>query len=652
MGLVPCLLFLFLGITQAFYLPGIAPRNYEEGDMIEVKVTGLDSVKTQLPYEYYSLPFPRPEHVEVAAENLGEVLSGEKIENLLYEVSMKVIESCKILSEEWREYTDKELDMFAKRVSEEYRVHWIVDNMPAATKFYTEAPAADNDGESTLTAHYEKGFNLGFVGSALIPHTQPGVKYVNNHVRLVLYYHEEPEKYAGFRIVGFEVEPFSVKHVVDGKWKGRDTKLKTCTPLSKVTRDMPHQPVSHITSNDDRRIIFSYDVQWEKSDVKWASRWDLYLKMNDPQIHWFSILNSIMIVLFLSAMVAMIMLRILRRDFSRYNAIDNSEEAQQEETGWKLIHGEVFRPPAHGGLFSVLVGTGVQVFGMTLVTLVFAVLGFLSPANRGGLMSALLLLFVFMGSLAGYTSTRLFKMFKLVDWKKNTLTTALFFPGLVFAVFFILNLFVAGEHSSGAVPFGSLLALLLLWLGISLPLVYLGSYIAFAKPAIEHPVKVNHIARSLLPAESSSFFSHPSLPILVGGILPFGAVFIEIFFIMSSVWLHQFYYVFGFLFIVFVVLIITCAEITVVLCYFQLCNEDYHWWWRSYLTAGSSALYLFLYSILYFFTKLEIIKMVSALLFFGYMMLVSFAFFVLTGTIGFVACFFFVRKIYSSIKID
>jgi transmembrane 9 superfamily protein 2/4 len=357
-----------------------------------------------------------------------------------------------------------------------------------------------------------------------------------------------------------------------------------------------------------------------------------------------------MIVLFLSGMVAMIMMRTLNRDFKRYNEIDQSEEAQQEETGWKLIHGDVFRPPAHGGMFSVFIGTGVQVFAMTVSTLIFAVLGFLSPANRGGLMTALLLLFVFMGMFAGYASTRVFKMFKLVEWKTNTLITALFYPGLVFGVFFVLNLFVWGEKSTGAVPFISLVALLVLWLGISVPLVYLGSYFAFKKPAIEPPVKVINIPRMLLPDQA--WYTHPQLSILVGGVLPFGAVFIEIFFIMSSVWLHQFYYMFGFLFIVFVILLITCAEISIVMCYFQLCNEDYHWWWRSYLTSGSSALYLFLYSILYFFTKLEIIKFVSGLLFFGYMLLVSFTFFVLTGTIGFVACYLFVRKIYSSIKID
>jgi len=480
------------------------------------------------------------------------------------------------------------------------------------------------------------------------------VRYINNHLIIVVDHHEEPTAYKGGRVVGFEVQAYSVKHQWAGQWKDGETKPSTCPFDIHRPNQVPLQRVSHIKDDSDKTIVFTYDVVWQKSDVKWASRWDVYLKMTDSKIHWFSIINSIMIVLFLSGMVAVIMLRILHRDLARYNQENQAltEEEQKEETGWKLIHGDVFRPPQHGNWFSVLVGTGSQVFAMTLVTLVFAALGFLSPANRGGLMTALLLLFVFMGMVAGYYSTRTYKMFGLTEWKKNTLVTALFFPGLVFSVFFILNLLVWYQESSGAVPFGTLVALLVLWLGISVPLVYLGSYIAFRKPAVEHPVKINNLFRLLPPDAHSSWYTSPVLSILLGGILPFAAVFIEIFFIMSSVWLNQFYYVFGFLFIVFIILIITCAEITIVLCYFQLCNEDYHWWWRSYLTPGSSAAYLFLYSILYFITKLHIAKVVSALLFFGYMFLVSAAFFLLTGTIGYVACFAFVTKIYGSIKID
>ncbi len=74
------------------------------------------------------------------------------------------------------------------------------------------------------------------------------------------------------------------------------------------------------------------------------------------------------------------------------------------------VHGDVFRAPQRPGLLSVYVGTGVQLIGMALVTMVFAALGFLSPANRGGLMTAMLLLFVFMGVVGGYASARLYKV--------------------------------------------------------------------------------------------------------------------------------------------------------------------------------------------------------------------------------------------------
>lgn len=63
-----------------------------------------------------------------------------------------------------------------------------------------------------------------------------------------------------------------------------------------------------------------------------------------------------MIVLFLTGVVAMIMLRTLRKDISSYNDMQTLEEAQ-EESGWKLVHGDVFRPPLFSPmLLSVLAG--------------------------------------------------------------------------------------------------------------------------------------------------------------------------------------------------------------------------------------------------------------------------------------------------------
>merc|ERR1719390_3715 len=199
----------------------------------------------------------------------------------------------------------------------------------------------------------------------------------------------------------------------------------------------------------------------------------------------------------------------------------------------------------------------------------------------------------------------------------TTLLTAMFYPGIIFSIFFLLNLLIWGQKSSGAVPFTTMFALLVLWFGISVPLVFLGSYFGFRKPATELPVRTNQIPRQI---PTQPWFIQPVFTSLVGGVLPFGAVFTELFFIMSSLWQHQFYYLFGFLALVLVILMVTCAEISIALTYFQLTAEDYNWWWRSFLASAFSGVYVFAYSGLYFITRLQIDKVVSVILYFGYML--------------------------------
>ena len=165
----------------------------------------------------------------------------------------------------------------------------------------------------------------------------------------------------------------------------------------------------------------------------------------------------------------------------------------------------------------------------------------------------------------------------------------------------------------------------------------------------DNPVRTNDIPRQI---PSQAWYMGGAFNVLMGGILPFGAIFIELFFIMTSLWLHQFYYIFGFLLLVFIILFITCAEISIVLCYFQLCAEDYHWWWRAFLNPGASGLYLFGYSCIYFFRQLEMVGFVPTLVYFGYMFVASLLFALMTGTIGFLSCWWFVIKIFGAVKVD
>jgi transmembrane 9 superfamily protein 2/4 len=154
------------------------------------------------------------------------------------------------------------------------------------------------------------------------------------------------------------------------------------------------------------------------------------------------------------------------------------------------------------------------------------------------------------------------------------------------------------------------------------------------------------------PIPEQPFYLSLWFGMIVGGVLPFGTIFVELFFILSSLWLDQYYYVFGFLLLVFAILSVTCAEISIVLVYFQLCAENYKWWWSSMLVPGASGVYLFLYSTYYFFTRLHLADATSTLLYFGYMAIIASVFSLVTASVGYHSTFAFVRRIYAAIKVD
>lgn len=66
---------------------------------------------------------------------------------------------------------------------------------------------------------------------------------------------------------------------------------------------------------------------------------------------------------------------------------------------------------------------------MNLSTSVFACLGFLSPANRGALMTCAMVLYVCLGTPAGFVSARVYKSFGGERWKLNVMLTSMLCPG-------------------------------------------------------------------------------------------------------------------------------------------------------------------------------------------------------------------------------
>ncbi|KAI1806171.1 Nonaspanin [Daldinia bambusicola] len=700
--------FLIVSQVHAFYIPGWSVKSYKEGEHIPLLVNKVYSDNTQLQYAYYDLPFVCPPtgkshgpgllSGQSISLNLGEVLRGDRIMTSDIDLTMGQDKECSFLCEQV--VTRKDLRRAKELVREGYVVEWIVDNLPGATSFVTVDKSRK---------YYAAGFKLGFTDYS--SSTGKPRYFLNNHHTIVIRYRTAPGR-AGEKgskvVVGFEVYTKSIGpdvkrengcpvdlHEVEDRFELYIAPNKTTEFQTQYAHSSYHPAAIEEGDDDDTiSIPYSYSVYFrEDESIEWNRRWDLYFVNSEEgsRIHWLAIINSLIICGLLTGIVLMILAKTIRSDIKGYKEgsiedgklrkaksakrspksektglgvlerdgdvdkeieISSDDEALEDVTGWKLLHADVFRKPAYGHLLAPLVGSGMQLLFMAIGLVLLSAIGVLNPSFRGGFLSAGFGLFVFAGVFSGYFSARVYKTFDGKDFGKNALVTAFLFPGLLFGLVFILNLFVWAQASSTAIPFGTLIAIVLLWLCIQVPLVYLGSWYGFVRTgAWEHPTKTASIPRQV---PNQAWYAKKLQSIVLAGLVPFAVIFIELLFVFQSVWQDKsgYYYVFGFLAVVLVILVLTIAEVTVVTIYVQLCSENYHWWWQSFFVGGGSAIWVFLYSIWYYFANLHISGFVSSMLFFVYSFMACCVYGLLTGTVGFLTAYAFVRRIYGAIKAD
>uniref|UniRef100_A0A0E0LXV0 Transmembrane 9 superfamily member n=1 Tax=Oryza punctata TaxID=4537 RepID=A0A0E0LXV0_ORYPU len=365
-------------------------HQFDKGDEILVKVNDMTSIKTQIPYSYYSLPFCKPDNLTESAPTLWQLLHGDRQQRSPYQFEMRVPKKCQIVCRLL--VGEKEAKELMEKMEDQYRVNMALDNLPLSTPIRR----IDKDG-----FFYQHGYHIGVIGQFVGEEHKR--YFIHNHLSFLVRYKRDIDTSAS-TIVAFEIKTFSVKHQSEAQWDGANTRLSTCNANANrfiLSSDSPQE----IKVGEE--IMFTYDVNFEESDIKWASRWDAYLSTTDNQARWFSIANSLVTLLVLSVAMAMTMLRSLHRDIFRYSQLETQNEAQVE-TGWKLVHGDVFRPPSNPGLLGAYAGSGVQLFGTLLITVAFAALGFFSPLNSAGLRNFMLLTWILMGPFAGYTSSRLY----------------------------------------------------------------------------------------------------------------------------------------------------------------------------------------------------------------------------------------------------
>lgn len=617
---------------NAFYLPGVAPTNYKENDKIDLLVNHItpsfrkedsDSKTYLYSYDYYfpRFHFCKPENgPEKQSESLGSIIFGDRIFNSPFEINMLKNSTCNKLCT--TSYAKSDAIFVNRNIRAGFKHNWLIDGLPVARDILDT---------KTKTNFYTSGFSLGYVDGDNIPH-------LYNHFEILIEYHKKSNNQ--YRIVGITMNPKSYAYE---NTEEPNCKLTPAEIDEGATIDLP--PII-LDQNGNTGVTFTYSVYFIESDTVWATRWDKYLHVFDPKIQWFSLINVSLVVLSLSFIMSHILIRALKNDIQKYNEI-NLDDDVIDEMGWKLIHGDIFRPPSNPMLLSVLIGSGTQLLVMTVTTTFFALFGLLSPSNRGSLSTFMFILYAGFGIVGAFVSATIYKFFQGEDWKLNMILTPVLIPGGLFGLFVFFNFFLIYVNSSGAVPLGTMITIILIWFIISVPLSCIGSLLAFKRPAIKLPVKVNQIARQIPP---QPWYLKTQFMALIAGIFPFGAIAVEMYFIYNSLWFNRIFYMFGFLFFCLLLMLLTTLLVTILLTYFSLCNENYKWQWQSFFISGGISIYIFIHSIL--ISKFQLGGLTSIVLYLGYSCVISLGVGLLCGAVGFISVMFFVLKIYSQIKID
>jgi transmembrane 9 superfamily protein 3 len=217
-------------------------------------------------------------------------------------------------------------------------------------------------------------------------------------------------------------------------------------------------------------------------------------------------------------------------------SIVSQERDVSEESGWKLVHGDVFRPPRQLALLAALVGTGSQLALLILCVILITIAGALF-VERGTIVTVFIVCYALTSFVGGYVSGGFYLRNEGKAWIQAMLLTAGLYPGITMSIAFALNTIAIAYHSLAAVPFGTMVVVALLWCFISFPLCLLGTVIGRNWNGVpDNPCRVKRIPS---PIPLKKWYLRPAVVAALGGLLPFGSIFIEMYFIFTSFWNYK-----------------------------------------------------------------------------------------------------------------
>lgn len=419
----------------------------------------------------------------------------------------------------------------------------------------------------------------------------------------------------------------------------------------------------------------SYSVEWVEVSRSFDQRYHRYLDhaFFEHHVHWFSLANSFLLVVFLVGFVMVILARTVWKDIARFlqtgdpelgeagirgpkgngNAALAGNSALQDSGGWKQVRGDVFRAAKQSELLAAMLGTGTQLIVMALGSIVAALASSLY-VDKGALTVSGLGLYAVTSILAGFVSGAYYRSSHYPKegrrWKYSMFLTASLMPSLAGTVVVAMSVVAAYHRTLNAVPVGTMASVFLAWLAVSLPLVVVGTWLGRSLCGrVKTPMRVNPEPR---PVAERPFYAHPAVLSVAAGILPFASIVIELYFVFTSFWGYRFYFVYGFMLAIFLILLLVTACSAIVVTYAILNGEDHRWHWAAFGAGASSAVYVFMYATYYFLFRTSMHGLLQTSVYFGYTILGCAALAMATGTVGYASASIFVRAIYGQLRAD
>uniref|UniRef100_A0A2P2I5S5 Transmembrane 9 superfamily member n=1 Tax=Hirondellea gigas TaxID=1518452 RepID=A0A2P2I5S5_9CRUS len=563
--------------------------SYEHGAKVEVYVNKVGPYfNPHETYHYYSLPVCRPSIIEHKSLTLGEVLDGDRMARSLYKFNFGVDVKEQVLCS--MVLSDEEVKQLSESIEENYYYELVVDDIPVRD----------------FLGHVEE---TGFV-----PHSHNVFLWTHQHFNI--YYNNDK--------------------------------------IIMVNTTHEHGPMSIDDLSPPVSMKPTYSVTWIPTTILYSDR---HRQLQDNkffprtfEIHWLSIINSAVLVFLLVGFVVIILMRIVRRDFARYNELDPDEKDTDTEYGWKIIHTDVFRIPCRANYFCAILGVGCQLLLITCGIMFMAMLGLFSVHRHGAVNASGVMLYAVTSLVAGLVSATLYKGMEGINWVSNINITTMLFTGPFFLIWSVQNTIAWLYESTQALPANTVLLLLLLWMLVGYPLTVLGGVMGHrhGRP-FQFPCRSKNFPREIpvIPWYKTSL-AHS----FIGGFLPFSAISVELYYIFSTLWGRESYTLYGILAVVLLLVLSVTACVSVALTYFQLASEDHRWWWRSIYTTGSTGVFVVLYSLFYYIYKSNMSGLLQTVEFIGWALLAGYVTFLTLGTISFFASYYFVSYIYANVKMD